>query len=326
MEAERLTVAIVTRDRPLALRRLLGSLVRAGGRALAKVVIVDDSSDPKDPRQEFRTLPIDYVPIPGRVFISKAKNLALARVPSELVCFIDDDNLVPEDGLSTLTQDMRTDTRLGGLMPSVVYARRPDLVWVYACPFRPGRWDFYLIGRNRSRDPAWEGRFLPTDALPNAGIFRTDALHPLGGFEERLPVNSSAELCFRLKQAGHSVFADSRVLFWHDVDPPGVPGYWAQHATDPERVYHEMGDWLLFRRALHPELPRADWRFAYHALPFLLGITVGLAVRGRRPFLPPLVALARGYRRGIRDAPLSVRRGTGEDRGGKRSDTVTDSG
>ncbi len=310
MDAERVTVAIVTRDRPCALRQLLKSLLQAGGSALARVVIVDDSSVRVDPRREFPGLPIDYVPVPNRVFISKAKNLALARVPSEWVCFIDDDNLVPEDGLSILARDLGADRHRGGLMPSVAYARRPDLIWVYACPFRPGRWDFDLVGRNRPRNPAWEGRLLPTDALPNASMLRTDLLRRLGGFEERLPVNSSAELCFRLKREGFSVLADSRVLFLHDVDPPGVPGYWAQHALDPGRVYHEVGDWLLFRRAMHPELSPTNWRFAYHALPFLLGVGVGLALRRGRPFFPPLLALARGYRRGLRDEPLGIGLGT----------------
>jgi glycosyltransferase involved in cell wall biosynthesis len=304
METEEVTVAIVTRDRPGSLRRLLESLVRGDGCALAKVVVVDDSPVRTDLRREFPQLPIDYVPVPGRVFISKAKNLALTRVVSEWVCFIDDDNLVPQEGLSILARDLSADRKLAGLMPSVAYARRPDLVWVYACPFRPGRWDFELIGRNRPRDPAWEGRLLPTDALPNASMLRTDLIRGVGGFEERLPVNSSAELCFRLKREGYSVQADSRVLFLHDVDPPGVPGYWAQHAYDPERVYHEVKDWLLFRRALHPELAATSWRFALHAFPFVASVTVGLAIRGGQPFLPPVASMVRGYYHGIREVPL----------------------
>lgn len=307
MEVEQVTVATVTRGRPGALRNLLSSLARAGGVDLAKVVIVDDSSVEHDPREEFPSLPIDYVHVPSRLYISRAKNLALTRVASELVFFIDDDNLVPPDALAIITRDIGADRAIGALMPSVLYARRPDLVWVYSCPFRRDRWDFELVGRNHPRNPSLEGRFLPTDALPNASLFRTDPLLRVGGFQERLPVNSSAELCRRLKLEGLSVLADSRVLLFHDVEPPGCPGYWAQHAVDPDRVYHEVADWMLFRRALHPELRPSNWRFVYHSIPFLTGTALGLVLRGQRPLFPPIRAMASGYWRGLHDASLPSR-------------------
>ncbi len=165
-------------------------------------------------------------------------------------------------------------------MPGVVYHQRSELVWVHATPFRPDRWEFDLLGRNRPRQAPLERRHLPTDALPNLSVVRRSGMEAVGGFDEGFPVNSSADLCQRMKSAGRVVQADTGVLTRHYVEPPGTPGYWAEHAVvDPYRARHEVADWFRFPRRWGPAGPGFAARASARALRFLLPTIVAAAIR-----------------------------------------------
>jgi GT2 family glycosyltransferase len=137
-------------------------------------------------------------------------------------------------------------------MPAVLYKSRPDLVWVYATPLssRKGL-KHQLIGRNEARNSSLENRLLNTDALPNASIVRRKALESVDGFDETLVVNSSMDLCLRLKANGWKVFSYTGGFVYHDVEPPGRLGWWAVHgAIDPGRVRYEIRDWFILASRL----------------------------------------------------------------------------
>jgi glycosyltransferase involved in cell wall biosynthesis len=292
-------VVIATRHRPDSLDRLLQDLEH---QILAprSVTVVDDSSRPVDWRARHPSLAIAVVRPDHRLLISAAKNRGAADGDGELIAFIDDDNTLPPSLLSALAADLEGAPRRGAVMPGVVYHRRPNLVWVYATPFGASRWTFEYVGRNRPRDPALEGRILPTDALPNLAMVRRSAFHEIDGFEERLPVNSSADLCQRLKRSGWEVVADSGILTQHDVDPPGVPGYWAEHTVvDPVRARREVADWFLFQRRWNSARGAFAARASLHALGFVLPQLVGLAVRPTSGRLPLIAAMVGGYRDGL---------------------------
>ena len=245
---EQVSVLIVTHERSALLAQLLDSLEQVGGSRWARIVVEDDSTHALVTAPRYAALPLLHQIDRERLYISRAKNLGLREINSPYVLIIDDDNTLTEATLSGLWAQFSEDPRIGAVMPSVLYRSQPELVWVYATPFRPDRWAFDLLGRDRPRDPSLEGRALPTDALPNAALFRTEALRSVGGYDERYEINSSADLCRRLKARGWKVYAYSGSFVLHDVEPPGRAGYWAAHAVvDPERVYHEARDWARFQ-------------------------------------------------------------------------------
>ncbi|MCI4317671.1 MAG: glycosyltransferase, partial [Thermoplasmata archaeon] len=263
---EQLSVLIVTHDRAELLGKLLESLERTGGDRWASVVVIDDSVQPLRTEGRFPRLPLRHRVLPERVYISRAKNLGLREIDSPFVLIIDDDNTLSDSTLARPLQALAEDPRRGAVMPAVLYRAAPDLVWVYATPFLPDRWGFDLVGRNRPRAPALEGRRLPTDALPNAAFFRTEALRSVQGYDERYRSNSSADLCQRLKWNGWLVEADTGSFVLHDVEPPGRPGYWAAHTvTDPTRAYHEARDWFRFEFAVHHGESHLGVRALYRA-------------------------------------------------------------
>ncbi len=296
-----MSIVIPTHDRPDRLRALLGSIRAAASPVVESIIIVDDSVSPSDPVGEFPDLPVTHLTLVPRAFISRAKNLGWRAAQSPFVFFIDDDNVVTRDTLEKPLAVMAGSAEIGALVPSVLYKERPDLVWVYATPLAPGRWGHTLLGRNRPRDPALEGRLYDTDALPNAAFVRREALEEIGGFSEALEVNSSADAALRLKAKGWRVLAYSGAFIHHDVEPPGRAGYWARHgAADPDRVFHEVRDWFVVMRTLHATESLFPLRATWHALGFMLPNGMVYLVRGgprgRRAFRQ----LVRGYLNGLR--------------------------
>ncbi len=302
-----LSVVVPTHNRPERVRALLGSLERVGGPRVDRVVVVDDSAHPEDLRSAFPDLPLDHVILGERVFISRAKNLGWRRTDTDLVYFIDDDNILAPSTLEGPRDVMAADPSVGAVVPAVLYQRQPDLVWVYATPLARGRWGHELVGHNGPRQPSLEGLLMDTDALPNASLVRRAALEDIGGFREDLVVNSSGDAALRLKRAGWKVRAYTGAFIYHDVDPPGEFGYWARHGVaDPERVYYEVRDWFLLMQSIHRGEPLFPWRATYHALGFLLpnGTTYLLrrGARGRASFRNLLT----GYLSGMRLASRHV--------------------
>jgi GT2 family glycosyltransferase len=300
------TVLTVTRSRPERLGRLLGSLAPFVPEFIHRIVVVDDSPAPADLLAEHPELPIRHLTSTERLFISRAKNRGLRETTDPLVYFIDDDNIVERSTFAGPLARMREDPGTTAIMPSVLYHRRPDLVWVYATPFAPNRWTFDLVGRNAPRNPRTEGQLLPTDALPNASIVRRSALEEVGGLDESLSVNSSADLCQRLQRAGGRTVADTGSFIHHDVDPPGTGGFWAQHSVDPDRLEREVADWFVFHRRLRPRVAGLRVRSLWHAASFLIATELAFALRADARLMPLSMKLAQGVARGLGPLPDPV--------------------
>lgn len=296
-------VVIVTRGRPERLANLLRDL-RLQRKAPARIVVVDDTDPPVPWDREFPDLPLMVIRPERRLFISRAKNLGAAQVDAPYVAFIDDDNRLPPQLLAELATTLDNAPRCGAVMPGVLYHRQPALVWVYATPFRPDRWGFTLVGRNRLRQPQLEGRLLETDALPNLSMVRSSAFQELNGFDESLPLNSSADLCQRLKTIGWHVYANTGVLTAHDVELPETRGYWAEHEVgDPARARLEVMDWFRFHRRWNGDRVFFAARASYHALGFLIPVMLAAIWRPDGRASAILAALARGYLDGLRGPP-----------------------
>jgi GT2 family glycosyltransferase len=244
-------IVIPTHNRHQQLRTLLTSIREHWTDKIDSVVVVDDSTHPKDLKSEFQDINLRHIVLRNRVFISRAKNIGWKSIQAEYVYFIDDDNEIDNSTITPVFNIISHADSIGALMPAVLYKARPDLVWVYATPFSSRRLKHELVGRNLPRNPSLEKRLLKTDALPNASIARRKALEDVEGFDELLVVNSSMDLCLRMKAKGWQVFSYTGAFVYHDVEPPGRLGWWAIHgASDPERVRYEIRDWFIITHRL----------------------------------------------------------------------------
>lgn len=250
----KLTVVIPTHNRYAKLRSLLASIAAQRNHAVEMVIVVDDSDEFEDLGGEFYSLRLWQIHLNRRIFISKAKNIGWKRARTEFVYFIDDDNVVNDSTFGAPLEIISKGSTIGAVMPSVLYKSDPNLVWVYATPLVRGRFKHSLVGRNLNRNPSLENRLFSVDALPNASIIRRTSLESIGGFDENLMINSSADLALRLKKEGWGVFAYSGAFIYHDVEPPGKIGWWASHGVaDSERVRYELRDWFVLMRKFRGE-------------------------------------------------------------------------
>ncbi len=292
------TIVVPTHNRYARLRNLLTSIRLHWNREFSTVVVVDDSTELQE-LDEFEDINLQHLKFESRVFVSRAKNVGWKAARTEFVFFIDDDNVLGKDTTQPLVETMALSDTTGAVMPGVLYKSRPDLVWVYATPFRDSRLGMSLVGRNSPRNPEFENKLLRTDALPNASLVRRSALEQVGGFDERLVVSSSLELCQRLKANGWKVISNTSSLIYHDVEVPGHPGYWAAHgAADPELVRYNLRDWFLIMKTLHPHEELFRLRYTARSMSFVIPNFVAYLMRGgSRSKL--IGSLARGYVEGI---------------------------
>jgi GT2 family glycosyltransferase len=294
-----ISVVVPTHDRPEKLRRLLSSLQQFNEGVLGSVIVVDDSTSPLDLESEFPGLNLRHIVSSSRIYISRAKNIGWRADSTDYVYFIDDDNVITEGSLSKVFEELSSLPKAGAIMPAVLYWKSKNLVWVYACPFLNSRRILNLVGRNLPRDSSLEGRLLKTDALPNASLVRRRALDEVGGFDERLVVNSSLDFAQRLKAKGWGVFAFTGAYTFHDVDIPGKVGWWAGHGTaDPERVRYELRDWFVITKRLHPRDAFFQARYFVTSLRFVLPNLLAYLLRGQKK-RALLGSLIRGYAEGL---------------------------
>jgi GT2 family glycosyltransferase len=293
-------IVIPTHNRYGKLRALLASIQHWMPSDVASVVVVDDSDEPIDLAKDFESIKLKQIFLDRRVFISKAKNIGWRNTTAQYVYFIDDDNVIGEKTISSVFGIISKSEPIGAIMPAVLYKSRPELVWVYATPLSRRRGlKHELIGRNAPRNPSLENRLLSTDALPNASIVRRKALESVDGFDETLVINSSMDLCLRMKAKGWKVFSYTGGFVYHDVEPPGQLGWWAIHgAIDPGRVRFEIRDWFILASRLrgNQKLSRIQVIVASR---FVVPNLLAYLVRGRQR-IELVRSLVSGYLEGLR--------------------------
>ncbi len=95
------SVVVRTRDRPELLREALGSIAASGYRRV-EVVLVNDGGRPPAPPEgfPFAIRRVEHASSRGR---AAAANAGIAAATGDLVCFLDDDDLMAPEHLATLT-------------------------------------------------------------------------------------------------------------------------------------------------------------------------------------------------------------------------------
>ena len=267
---ESFSIIIPTHNRYSKLNTLLKSIEEHRVDKLKEIIIIDDS-EVHSSIKPIERIRIIHVKISFRIFISRAKNIGARLASSDYLFFIDDDNVVGAETFQPVIDAFSSLDDVAAVMPSVMYLANPELVWVYATPFKKGKWEHDLIGRNNLRNIELENRLYDVDALPNSSMIERKALLSVNGFSTDLKVNSSGNLALKLKSAGFRVIATSYAKIYHDVPLPGKFGYWSVHArNDPDRVKLEISNWFSYMREVHSNEVFFVWKALLHSMKFIL--------------------------------------------------------
>ncbi|MCL4307147.1 MAG: glycosyltransferase [Candidatus Thermoplasmatota archaeon] len=299
-----LSIAVVTHNRKQKLQELLKSILESRQivSMLARIIIVDDSPVRTEVHSDFPDL-IDYVWLPDRVFITRAKNIAWRRATTPLILFVDDDNIVNSESVMHLIDIMEQYPRIGAVMPSVSYRSQPSRIWVYSTPFRKDRWSMNLAGRNSIERALPDHDLMNTDALPNAFMIRRSVLLSISGFDEEFIYNNSCDLCQRIKGSGFEVYASTVSRFHHDVPLPGQKGYWADHvAADVQRAFPESRDWTLLMRKIHGKKSVQSPFLYVNFIKWVLQVDLGMVLvrLSSKQFISINISFLRGFLSGAK--------------------------
>ena len=144
------SIIIPTHNRHERLSALLRSIEDHYVDQIREIIIIDDLDPPLriDCCERIRLI---HVRVSFRIFISLAKDIGAFLATSDYLFFIDDDNIIGTDTFLPVMEAFSSQKNVGAVMPSVMYLANPELVWVYATPFKPGKWSHELIGRNKIR-------------------------------------------------------------------------------------------------------------------------------------------------------------------------------
>jgi GT2 family glycosyltransferase len=305
----KISVIIPTYNRTKKLNTLLSSIVEFSSRIDLEIIIVDDSPKPSLIEPIIKSKlngKLVFIHNKNRGFISRAKNLGLRKAQGEYIFFVDDDNVLSNQTISELVAKFDEDKRIGALMPIVYYKNKPALVWVYSAPLKPGKWKFDLVGRNNLERSKPSQELIETDALPNASMIRKKILDQIGRLDETLPVNSSCDLCQKIKHAGYGTYALTTAPIYHDVELPDTPGYWAQHASeDSQRRYYEVRDWFDLMARLHKNENLLVLKEFARSMSFFFVVGGGILLLSRRR-KQSLLSIYLTMLRGLRDGVMSV--------------------
>jgi succinoglycan biosynthesis protein ExoM len=270
----KVTIGIVTRERPEGLRRLLTSLrsLKADSRAEARIVVVENDTTGTAERVgrevDMAPWPVTFLAEP-QVGIPFARNAVLraALTNSDFIAFLDDDEAATPEWLECLLHVQATfsaDVVAGPVLPRFI---EPPPSWV-------------VEGRFFERP-----RFATGTTITHVGtgnvLIRTSLVRKAGiMFDERLALTGGEDTAFfaSLARSGaRIVWADEAIV--HEWIPPSrVTAPWLVR-----RAFRGGATYARLEADAGRTLARAAVRLAKGGFRVLQGVGGLVASRGRRP-------------------------------------------
>lgn len=256
-----LTVVICTRDRPESLWRTLASLDGQSDSGF-EVVIVDNSHDGAVARTlvGFKGLRMRccHEPAPG---LSRARNRGLSEACSELIAWIDDDEVADPDWIAWIKRGFafpdRPDAVAGVMLPA-------ELETDAQVNFE--RYGGFNKGRGIEPVPLLAGTpsvFHALYPLPIFGsggnmAFRTEKLRAIGGFDNRLGAGTLTRGGEDTRALSLLLESGSMILYW----PPAIT--WHYHRRTDEALekqfFGNSAGLTAFYMSLILTSPKYIWR------------------------------------------------------------------
>ena len=305
-------VVIATAGRPAAVERCVAGLLR-GTVTPNEIVLVDNAPNDIDDARALRALAaidarITYLaePVPGA---SRARNLGVAALRTQIVATVDDDVVVDRYWLQNLLEEFADDatTMVTGLVQPLALDTEAQLRFEELGGFGKG-FDRRVL---RADDPSIHPLFPYTPGMVGSGnnlAFRREAWTDLGGMSVELgpgtavPSGEDLDLFLRHLLAGRSIVYTPHALVWHE------------HRRSADELQQQLRDYGLGLSAIFTKLVRDDPRrigaLARRVGPGLRRL-VGSSRRqrvaqGSRP--DSWRALRRAELRGFAGGPLALRR------------------
>jgi hypothetical protein len=220
-----MTVVICTRDRPEGLRATLASLRHQTDSGFS-VLVVDNGSNPPETASIVEKAGLsrcDYIvePRPG---LARARNRALGAVRTDLIAWIDDDEVADADWVARLKEGFAHESS-----PTVVCGVMLPAELEFEAQVRFEQYGGFNKGRGMAPEVLRAGTASvasPLYPLPTFGpggnmAFRTEALRSVNGFDPCLGAGTrtysgeETRVLSSLLSSGHAVLHWPAAITWH---------------------------------------------------------------------------------------------------------------
>lgn len=259
-----LTIVICTRDRPTGLRATLVSLQHQTDSEFW-VVVVDNGSSSPESAEVFEKLGLprcEYVfePRPG---LSRARNRGLEVVGTELVAWIDDDEIADTDWVRRLKQGFAHEAN-----PTAVCGVMLPAELEFEAQVRFEQYGGFNKGRGMAPEVLRMGTpsvVSPLYPLPPFGpggnmAFRTESLRSVGGFDPYLGAGTRTHGCEETRALSLLLSADHAVLHW----PAAIT--WHNHRREMTALRKQFYGYSAGTSAFYASMIRSNPAVAFEVL------------------------------------------------------------
>ena len=248
-EAPELSIVIVSYECKRYLLDLLGDLAKTRGDLAFDVHVIDNASHDGTPDAVRAAHPwVALTALPENIGFGRANNLGIADACAETVLLLNPDTRVTGHALRACLDEMGRSPDIGILTPRVVdehgvFDRRcmrgfPTL-WGVFCHVS-GLDHVLRDRRSRRYTLGWLPDDLAADveAVSGAVMFcRADALHQVGGFDERFFMyGEDIDLCLRARRGGW------RIRYWPEFEIVHVGGRSGRTSESRRAWARSIGD------------------------------------------------------------------------------------
>jgi GT2 family glycosyltransferase len=294
------SVVIPTFSRIDSLERCLESVSKSDYPHV-ETIVVDDSPDGRIASVMGPRFPqIKIVRTKGNELVSKARNIGASFSSGNYVLFLDDDNVLAPNAISSLTRVLSKDDTIGVACPLMFYLESPDVVW--CAGIRRNSFATVSVpiasGRNRSNFP----HEIASDDMPNALMIRREVLYKCGLFDCRsFPMHyEEADLCGRIRRQGYRVVVVTSAKLWHDLPRRqriSATVTALTRANAGMRLYFNARNRIIFQKKHHGLAKH--FIFLYMYLPWLLQLECVKALATPPSRVANLKAVFRGLIDGL---------------------------
>jgi GT2 family glycosyltransferase len=183
---------------------------------LAAVIVVDNGSSDGSPHRIRSAFPaVRLIELGCNLGLTKARNIGIGEVTSELVLVLDDDVYVSHDCVARMIDAYRME-RPVAVCPRIVFFPGPEIVQCDGA-------DVHFAGVMTLRHMGRKQKDLPKTARSVGAcigaclLFEVESVRAAGGFDESYFFYfEDMELSLRLRALGYSLVCEPRALIHHD--------------------------------------------------------------------------------------------------------------
>jgi len=217
------SIIVPTYNRKQELTRLIESIKQSNyPKESIEIIVVDDASTDGTYDVIKKGFPdIKVIRNAKRRMTSGTRNVGIKWSKGDYLFFVDDDNVVDRQAISSLVNFMKKNKNVGLAGPIMHYYSVPQEIWCAGGKLRRPLCITTHISQHKTAETLQTANIcaIECDFIPNAFMVRKQIIKEIGLFDEKnFPILwEDADFSLRIKQRGYQIAMFPKAKVWHDV-------------------------------------------------------------------------------------------------------------